>query len=68
MIMACMLLQFLKVNNMLEVIKEELKTIFAIAWIIVLTHTLFFMAYGYFMSGDPLIALENFYNIMYNIR
>lgn len=53
---------------MLEVIKEELKTIFAIALIIVLTHTLFFMAYGYFITGDPLIALENFYNIMYNIR
>ena len=68
MITACMLLQFLKVNNMLGIIKEELKTIFAISLIIILTHTLFFMAYGYFMSGDPFIALENFYNIMYNIR
>ena len=53
---------------MFEIIKEDLKTVFAIAIIIILTHTLFFMAYGYCMSGDPLIALKNFYNVMYNIR
>ncbi|WP_298523427.1 hypothetical protein [uncultured Methanobrevibacter sp.] len=36
--------------------------------LIVLTHGLFFMCYGYCMSGNPFIALGNFYEIMYNIR
>ena len=53
---------------MSEIIKEELKTIFIIVLIIIATHGLFFIAYGYCMSGDPMIALKNFYNIMYNIR
>ena len=53
---------------MIQLLKEDLKTVFAMALIIILTHTLFFAAYGYLMGGDPFIALRNFYNIMYNIR
>ena len=68
MIMVCMHLQFLKVKMMFEMIKEDLKTVFAIFLVVVLTQTLFFIVYSYCMSGDPLIALKNFYNIMYNVR
>lgn len=53
---------------MIGILKEDLKTVFAMALVIVLTQTLFFVAYGYLMSGDPLIALKNFYNIIYNVR
>ena len=53
---------------MYEIIKEELKTIFMILLIIIVIHSLFFMLYGYCMSGDFFIALKKFYNIMYNIR
>lgn len=51
-----------------EFIIEDLKTIVAMIIVIAITHTLFFIAYGYIMSGDPLIALMNFYDNMYNIR
>ena len=50
---------------MFEAIINDLKTFLAILLIIILTHGIFFMAYGYFMEGDPLIALKNFYNVMY---
>ena len=53
---------------MTETIMEDLKTVFAIALVIILTHSIFFIAYGYCMSGDPFIALKNFYNIMYHVR
>ena len=68
MTIACMYSQFLKVIRMIQLLKEDLKTVFAMALVIVLTQTLFFMAYSYFMSGDPFIALKNFYSIMYNVR
>ena len=68
MTIACMYSQFLKVISMMEILKDDLKTVFAMVLVIVLTQTLFFMAYSYFMSGDPFIALKNFYNIMYNVR
>ena len=48
-----------------EFIIDSLKTIFAILLVIVITHTIFFMAYGYLAGSDAFIALENFYNIMY---
>lgn len=48
-----------------ELISDTLKTILAILLVIVITHTVFFMAYGYLAGGDAFIALENFYNIMY---
>lgn len=53
---------------MVETIIESFKTVLTIALIVILTHTLFFMAYGYFMGGDPFIALKNFYNVMYYVR
>ena len=52
---------------MFEIIRQDLKTVFAIVLVILLTHGLFFMIYGYCMSGDPFIALRNFYRIMYYI-
>lgn len=48
-----------------EFIIDSLKTIFTMLLVIVIIHTIFFMAYGYLAGGDALIALENFYNIMY---
>jgi len=51
-----------------EFIMEDIKTLFIIVSIILITHTLFFMAYGYIMSGDPFIAVMNFYDSIYNIR
>ena len=53
---------------MYRMLVDDIKTVLLIVLIILLTHTLFFVAYGYLMGGDPLIALRNFYNIMYNIR
>ncbi len=53
---------------MYETLKEGLKTVLAMGFVIILTQTLFFMVYSYCMSGDPFIALKNFYNIMYNVR
>lgn len=52
---------------MYRLLAEDIKTVLWIVLIILITHTLFFAAYGYLMGGDPLIALRNFYNIMYNI-
>ena len=52
---------------MYEMIRKQLKMILVIILVIILTHTLFFIAYGYYMSGDPFIALKNFYHIMYDI-
>ena len=49
-------------------IKEDIKTVVLIFLIIIATHTLFFMAYSYCMSGDAFLALRNFYEIMYNVR
>ena len=68
MTIACMHSLSLKVIRMMEILKEDLKTVFAMALVIVLTQTLFFMVYSYCMSGDPFIALKNFYSIMYNVR
>lgn len=51
-----------------ELIKESMMTLFIIILVIIVTHTLFFMVYGWCVGGDPLIALENFYDNMYNIR
>lgn len=68
MTIACMHSLSLKVIRMIQLLKEDLKTVFAMALVIVLTQTLFFMAYSYCMSGDPFIALKNFYSIMYNVR
>ena len=65
---ACMHSLSMKVIRMIEILKEDMKTVFAMALVIVMTQTLFFMAYSYCMSGDPFIALKNFYNIMYNVR
>ena len=53
---------------MIEIINEEVKAVITIFLVIFLTQTLFFIAYSYWASGDPYIALKNFYNIMYNIR
>lgn len=53
---------------MFETIMDDLKTLFAILLVIILTHGIFFMAYGYLMGGDPFIALKNFYNVMYYVR
>lgn len=53
---------------MMKMLKDDLKTVFAMAMVIILTQTLFFMVYGYIMGEDPFIALKNFYNIMYNVR
>jgi hypothetical protein len=50
---------------MLQALKEDMKMVLAMALVILITQTLFFMAYGYLMSGDPYIALRNFYSIMY---
>ena len=52
---------------MYGILKENLKTIFAMVLVIMITHAMFFMAFSYCMSGDPLLALRNFYSIMYNI-
>ena len=60
--------QCLKVIKMLKMLKDDLKTVFAMAMVIILTQTLFFMVYGYIMGEDSFIALKNFYNIMYNVR
>ena len=49
-------------------IKEDIKTVILIFLIIVLTHSLFFMAYSYYMSGDAFLALRNFYEVMYGMR
>ncbi len=53
---------------MKEFIIEDLKVIVAMIMVIAITHTLFFIAYGYIMSGDPFIALMNFYENMYDLR
>ena len=53
---------------MKEFIIYNLMTIAAMIMVIAITHTLFFIAYGYIMSGDPFIALMSFYENMYNIR
>lgn len=53
-------------NN--DFIIEEFKSIIIIFLIIVVTHTVFFIVYSYFVAGDPFIALKNFYNIFYNVR
>ena len=50
---------------MYQMLKEDLKTVLAIFLVIVLTQTVFFIVYSYLMSGDPYLALKNFYNIMY---
>lgn len=50
---------------MFEALINDLKTFLAILLIIIITHGIFFRAYGYLMGGDPLIALRNFYNVMY---
>ena len=53
---------------MYEFLKEELKMVLLIFLIILATHTVFFMVYGYCMSGDALLALRNFYYLTYNVR
>lgn len=50
---------------MYPMLKEDLKTIIAIFLVIILTQTVFFIVYSYCMSGDPYLALKNFYNTMY---
>ena len=51
---------------MWKLFAKDLKTIMSMLLVIILTHALFFLAYGYVMTGDPYIALDNFYSIMYN--
>ena len=53
---------------MLSNLKQDLKIVFLILLIILVTHTVFFMAYSYCMSGDAFLALRNFYYLTYNIR
>ncbi len=53
---------------MYELIKESIMTLFIILLVIIVTHTLFFIVYGWCVGGDPFIALSNFYDNMYNIR
>lgn len=53
---------------MKEFIIYNLMTIAAMIMVIAIAHALFFIAYGYIMSGDPFIALMKFYENMYNIR
>lgn len=52
---------------MFETIIDDFKVVVAIVLVIILTHGIFFMTYGYCMSGDPFIALRNFYRVMYYI-
>lgn len=51
-----------------ELIRESIKTLLLMLLVILVTHALFFMIYGYYVSGNPFIALMNFYENMYNIR
>ena len=51
---------------MIDALREGVKTMLVMILVIVLTQTLFFIAYSYCMSGDPYLALDNFYSIMYN--
>ena len=53
---------------MFGIVKEDVVTMILAIAVILLTHAVFFMAYSYLMSGDPLLGLKNFYSIMYNIR
>ena len=41
-------INYLELDRMIQLLKEDLKTVFAMALVIVLTQTLFFMAYSYF--------------------
>ncbi len=62
------IIPYINQGIMYNFFKESIKDIALIFLLIVLTHGLFFMCYGYCMSGNPFIALGNFYEIMYNIR
>lgn len=53
---------------MQEYLKDGLKALPLIILAIIITHTLFFIAYGYLAGGDAFIALRNFYNLMYGFR
>lgn len=46
----------------------NLKALLSVIVIILATHTIFFIAYGYLMSGDAFLALKNFYYLTYNMR
>jgi len=47
--------------------KEDLITILEILLIIIITHTIIFIAFSYFASGDAFLALRNFYSINYHL-
>ena len=51
---------------MWKLFAKDLKMIMSMLLVKILTQTLFFIAYSYVMSGDPYLALDNFYSIMYN--
>lgn len=53
---------------MQEHVKDGLKALSLIIMVIIITHALFFMTYGYIAGGDAFIALRNFYNLMYGFR
>ena len=44
-----------------------LKLFLEMVLIILLTQTVFFIAVSYCVSGDPLLALKNFYYMTYDI-
>lgn len=45
---------------------KEFRTLLSMLLVIIITQSVFFIAYSYIMSGDPYLALDNFYGIMYN--
>lgn len=47
--------------------KKDLITVLEIFLIIIITHTIVFMAFSYFASGDAFLALRNFYGINYHL-
>lgn len=50
---------------MIDILKQDLKTILEMFLIILVTHTIFFILVSYCMSGNAFLALRNFYNISY---
>jgi len=63
-------LDFLKtmgVDNIYIFTFEQFRLVFALLAIIVLTHAVFFMIASYLLTGDPFLALRNFYMLRYNV-
>ncbi|MBO6124125.1 MAG: hypothetical protein J6P09_09835 [Methanobrevibacter sp.] len=55
------------VDNIYILEEDDIKLIFALLSVVFITHAVFFMTVSYIVTGDPFLALKNFYLLRYNM-